>query len=227
MTGLNILIVEDDAETGQFLERGLREAGWEPLWHDTPQAAMLALSTRTFDAIVLDRMLPGMDGIDALKLMRGANITTPVIMLTARVAIDDRVECLEAGADDYLVKPFAMSELLARLKIIARRPPHPPDIEDITIGDLRIDRLKRQVYRGADLLDLSPLEFRLLEYLALNPDQVVTRTILLEKVWGYRFDPKTSLVQTHMSRLRNKVDKPYQVALIKTVRGAGYAISAP
>lgn len=226
VTGLNVLIIEDDAETGQFLERGLREAGWEPVWHDTPQAAMLTLSTRTFDAIILDRMLPGMDGVDALKLMRGANITTPVIMLTARVAIDDRVEGLEAGADDYLVKPFAMSELLARLKIITRRPQAAPTVDDIQIADLRIDRLKRQVFRGADLLDLSPLEFRLLEYLALHLDQVVTRTILLEKVWGYRFDPKTSLVQTHMSRLRNKVDKPYPVALIKTVRGAGYAISA-
>ncbi|MEL6840747.1 MAG: response regulator transcription factor [Pseudomonadota bacterium] len=224
---MNILIIEDDAENGRYLERGLQEAGWQTVWHDNPQAAMLTLSGRAFDAIILDRMLPGMDGIDVLRLMRGANVTTPVLMLTARTSIDDRVEGLEAGADDYLIKPFALSELIARLKIIARRPPKAVQVETIVIHDLTLDRMKRTAHRGDVMLDLSPLEFRLLECLMLHPGQVMTRTILLEQVWGYRFDPKTSLVQTHMSRLRAKVDKPFDVELIRTVRGAGYVIDAP
>ncbi len=223
---MNVLIIEDDAETGQYLERGLREAGWKPQWHDTPQAGMMALSSHSFDVIVLDRMLPGMDGVDALKLMRGANIATPVLMLTARTSIDDRVEGLEAGADDYLLKPFAMSELIARLKIIARRPKAVVDETVFTLGPLVLDRVKRTAHRGEALLDLSPLEFKLLDYLMQHEGEVVTRTILLEKVWGYRFDPKTSLVQTHMSRLRAKVDKPFDAEMIRTVRGSGYVISA-
>ena len=224
---MNILIVEDDTENGRYLERGLQEAGWQTVWHNNPQAAMLTLSGRVFDVIVLDRMLPGMDGVDALRLMRGANITTPVLMLTARTSIADRVEGLEAGADDYLIKPFAMSELIARLKIIARRPKKEIAKGAITLHDLTLDRMKRTAQRGDLLLDLSPLEFRLLECLMLHPGQVMTRTILLEQVWGYRFDPKSSLVQTHMSRLRAKVDKPFDVDLIRTIRGAGYAIDAP
>jgi len=221
---MKILIVEDDAETGRYLERGLREAGWEPTWHDTPKAGILAVSTQSFDAIILDRMLSGMDGVDALKLIRGAGIETPVLMLTARTSIDDRVEGLEAGADDYLLKPFAMSELLARLKIIARRPPRVIEETELTLADLTLDRVKRVAHRRSEMLDLSPLEFRLLEFLMQHPGEVVTRTILLEKVWGYRFDPKTSLVQTHMSRLRAKVDKPFDADLIRTVRGSGYVI---
>ena len=226
---LNVLIIEDNADTGAYVQQGLRELGWDAVWHDTPQDAMLTLGNRTFDAIVLDRMLPGMDGVDALRLMRAANITTPVLMLTARVSIDDRVEGLEAGADDYLVKPFAMSELAARLKIIARRPAASakPDVAPLVIADLTLNRLKRRVHRAGDPLDLSPLEFRLLEYLMEHANQVVTRTILLERVWGYRFDPKTNLVQTHMSRLRAKVDRPYDTELIQTVRGSGYVITAP
>lgn len=224
---MKILIVEDDAETASYVSRGLREAGWDVTWHDAPQAAMLTLAGRSFDAIVLDRMLPGMDGVDALRLMRGANITTPILMLTARSGLEDRVEGLEAGADDYLTKPFAMSELIARLKSLARRPPMATEAAHLQLGDLHLDRITRQATRGADKLDLSPLEFRLLEYLIQHPAAVVTRSMLLEKVWGYRFDPKTSLVQTHMSRLRAKVDKPYDQEMIRTVRGAGYVIDAP
>ena len=223
---MNILIIEDDAENGRYLERGLRETGRQTVWHDTPQAAMLTLSGRVFDANILDRMLPGMDGVDALRLMRAANVTTPVLMLTARTSIADRVEGLEAGADDYLIKPFALSELIARIKIIARRPPKEPKTEAIVMHDLTLDRMKRTAHRDGVLLDLSPLEFRLLECLMLHPGEVMTRSILLEQVWGYRFDPKTSLVQTHMSRLRAKVDKPFDVELIRTVRGSGYVLGA-
>ncbi len=221
---MNVLIIEDDAEIGDYLMRGLREAGWDPVLRTDPQQGILDVSTRDFDVIVLDRMLPGMDGVDALRLLRGAGIKTPVLVLTARTSIDDRVEGLEAGADDYLIKPFAMSELLARLKIIARRPARAAPETDLVIGDLTLDRVRRQARRGEVLLDLSPLEFRLLEYLMLHQGQVVTRTILLEKVWGYRFDPKTSLVQTHLSRLRTKVDKPFKSELIRTIRGQGYVI---
>lgn len=223
---VNVLIVEDNAETGAYLQQGLTEMGWDVVWHPTPKEAMMTLAAREFDVIVLDRMLPGMDGVDMLKLMRGANINTPVLMLTARTAIDDRVEGLEAGADDYLIKPFAMSELIARLKIIMRRPRPEKAVAPIVIGPLVLDRLKREVRRGDDLLDLSPLEFRLLEYMMQHQGEVVTRTILLEQVWGYRFDPKTNIVQTHMSRLRAKVDRPYDTELIRTVRGSGYVIDA-
>ncbi|WP_342077181.1 response regulator transcription factor [Yoonia sp. SS1-5] len=223
---MNVLIIEDDAETGQYLLRGLREAGWDPVLHGTPQAGILEVSSRTFDAIILDRMLPGMDGVDALRLIRGAGIMTPVLMLTARTSIEDRVEGLEAGADDYLLKPFALSELLARIKIISRRAPRVAETTELTIGDLCLDRMKRVVDRAGQPLDLSPVEFRLLEYLMAHPGEVVTRMILLEKVWGYRFDPKTSLVQTHMSRLRGKVDKPFEVEMIRTVRGSGYILDA-
>lgn len=223
---MQILIIEDDTETAQYLSRGLKEAGWDTQWHDNPQAGILALSSHSFDAVILDRMLPGMDGVDALRLIRGANVDTPVLMLTARTSIDDRVEGLEAGADDYLLKPFALSELIARLKIITRRPKAAPEETHLQLGDLRLDRMKRTAHRGSFLLDLSPLEFKLLDYLMQHPGEVVTRTILLEKVWGYRFDPKTSLVQTHMSRLRAKVDKPFDSEMIRTVRGSGYVISA-
>ena len=221
------MVVEDDAETRDYLARGLGEAGFAVTAFAEPRAAMLDLAAHSYDAIVLDRMMPGMDGIDVLKLMRGAQITTPVIMLTARSAIDDRVAGLEAGADDYLVKPFALSELVARLKTIARRPAMAEPEADLTLGDIRLDRLKREATRAGELLDLSPLEFKLLEFMLQNPGTVVTKTMLLEKVWGYRFDPKTSLVQTHMSRLRAKVDKPFEHEMIRTVRGSGYVIDAP
>lgn len=224
---MHILIIEDDPETAQYILRGLREAGWEGTWHDAPQPAMLALAQHSFDAIILDRMLPGMDGMDALRLMRGANITTPVLMLTAMSGLEDRVAGLEAGADDYLGKPFALSELLARLKSLARRPALNVDVTELRLGTLHLDRVARKVTRDDVVLDVSPLEFRLLDHLMQHPGQVVTRSMLLEKVWGYRFDPKTSLVQTHMSRLRAKVDKPFDTEMIRTVRGAGYVIDTP
>ncbi|MEM1232574.1 MAG: response regulator transcription factor [Pseudomonadota bacterium] len=223
---MKLMVVEDDAETRDYLTRGLSEAGFAVTPFAEPRAAMLDLGAHDYDAIVLDRMMPGMDGLDVLKLMRGARIATPVLMLTARSAIDDRVAGLEAGADDYLVKPFAMTELVARLRTIARRPAMAEPEAGLTLGDLSLDRLAREASRAGTRLDLSPLEFRLLEYLMQNPGTVVTRTMLLEKVWGYRFDPKTSLVQTHMSRLRAKIDKPFAAEMIRTVRGSGYVIDA-
>lgn len=224
---MRVLVVEDDPEVASYLTRGLTEHGWEVEACETAQSAMMTLGARTFDAIVLDRMLPGADGIDTLKLMRGAGIGTPVLMLTAMAGLDDRVAGLEAGADDYLGKPFAISEVVARLKSLARRPPIAQEATQFSLGDLHLDRMARQATRAGQVLDLSPLEFKLLEVMLQHVGQVVTRTMLLEKVWGYRFDPKTSLVQTHMSRMRAKLDKPFDTEMIRTVRGAGYVIDAP
>ena len=224
---MQVLVIEDDAETREFLTRGLSEAGWDVTVHDNPQPALLDLGARRFDVIILDRMMSGMDGLSALKLMRGAKVTTPVILLTAMSGIDDRVEGLESGADDYLVKPFALSELIARIKSIARRPEIVEEVNERRLGPLHIDRLTRQARRGDAALDLSPIEFKLLDVIVEHAGEVVTRSMLLEKVWGYRFDPKTSLVQTHMSRLRAKLDKPFDTEMIRTVHGSGYMIHAP
>jgi len=221
------MLIEDDRETAEFIQRSLTEQNWTVTWCDTPKDGILQLSTRPFDCVILDRMLPDMDGLAALQLLRGAGIDTPVLMLTARGGLDDRVAGLEAGGDDYLGKPFAMSELVARLRSIARRQPRSAEDTVFTLADLQMDRVKRQAQRAGHTLDLSPLEFKLLDCLMGHRGQVVTRTMLLEKVWGYSFDPKTSLVQTHMSRLRSKVDKPFPTELIQTVRGAGYIIDAP
>ncbi|MEM8536970.1 MAG: response regulator transcription factor [Pseudomonadota bacterium] len=218
------MLIEDDAETARFIQRSLTEIQWTVTWCPAPKDGLLQLGTGAFDCVILDRMMPDMDGITLLTLLRGAGIETPVLMLTARGALDDRVAGLEAGADDYLGKPFAVSELVARLRSIARRGPRTAEVTQHEIGDLRVDRVTRQAVRNGTPLDLSPLEFKLLDCLLTHIGQVVTRTMLLEKVWGYSFDPKTSLVQTHMSRLRAKVDKPFDTELIRTVRGSGYII---
>lgn len=225
---MHILLIEDNEETSEFIERGLIEAGDIVERQASGKAGLLAATTKDFDAIIFDRLLPEMDGVTAVKLIREAKIDTPIIMLTALAGIDDRVEGLEAGADDYLVKPFSFAELYARLRALVRRKPI-ADVVPITalsIADLHMERTTQIVKRGDVTLDLMPREYKILEYLMLNEGQLVTRTMLLEKIWGYSFDPKTSLVQTHVSRLRNKVDKPFAHELIKTIRGSGYVISA-
>lgn len=223
---MNILLVEDNDETAGFIRRGLEEAG-ETVTHEvTAKAGLVTAAAQSFDVIVFDRLLPGMDGVDAVRVLRQSGVTTPIIMLTALAGIDDRVDGLEAGADDYLVKPFAFSELYARIRALSRRQPLAEDITRLQVGDLVIERTTQTATRGGDVLDLLPREYRILEYLMQNEGQLVTRTMLLEKIWGYRFDPKTSLVQTHLSRLRAKVDKPFRTELIRTVRGSGYVIAA-
>ncbi|WP_108814845.1 response regulator transcription factor [Loktanella sp. Alg231-35] len=221
---MRVMLIEDDRETAEFIQRSLTELNWTVTWCDQPKDGILQLSTGSFDCVILDRMLPDMDGIAVVQLLRGAGVATPVLMLTARGGLDDRVAGLEAGADDYLGKPFAISELVARLRSIARRTPRAAEQTLYELDDLRLDRVARQASRSGTTLDLSPLEFKLLDCLLGHVNEVVTRTMLLEKVWGYRFDPKTSLVQTHMSRLRAKVDKPFATELIRTVRGSGYII---
>ncbi len=222
---MRVLLVEDDAETAQFVRQALSELGWAVDWHATPQKALLQVGGGGYDCMILDRMLPGMDGIDALRLLRGAGVDLPVLMLTARGGLEDRVAGLEAGADDYLPKPFATSELVARIRSLTRRRGAPAEAPVLQVADLRLDRMTRTVSRAGQPLDLSPLEFKLLACLMAQPGAVVTRTMLLEQVWGYSFDPKTSLVQTHMSRLRAKVDKPFATDLIETVRGSGYILA--
>jgi two-component system OmpR family response regulator len=180
-----------------------------------------------YDVIVADRMLPGVDGLGLVTTIRRAGSTTPVLFLTALSGIDDRVQGLEAGGDDYLVKPFAFSELLARLNALARRPPLTQAGTVLRVGDLEMDVQRHQVRRGGRAIDLQPLEFRLLEYLMRNGGRIVTRTMLLDNVWDFHFDPKSKVVESHVSRLRSKVDRGDGRRLIHTVRGSGYVIRAP
>ncbi|MFD2166139.1 response regulator transcription factor [Thalassotalea euphylliae] len=222
---MNVLLVEDDQEIADFITRGLMQEG-ESVHHEKDaRKGMLAASTMDFDVLIFDRLMPGMDGIDAIRILRQSQVNTPTIVLTALTETADRVAGLDAGADDYMVKPFAFSELYARLRALARRQPMQETVNELTLGDLVINRTTRQVTRAGQLLDLLPREYQILEYLVQNPNQLVTKTMLLEKVWGFSFDPKTSLVQTHVSRLRTKLDKPFSFDLIKTVRGSGYIIS--
>jgi len=223
---MKVLLIEDDADTAEFVRRGLDELGYAVMHCENARDGILQASTADYDVIVFDRLLPGMDGMDAVRLLRGSKVETPVLMLTALDGIDDRVAGLEAGADDYMVKPFAFAELHARIRALARRQPLAHSETVLSAGELVLDRTTRKVTREGTLLELLPREYEILEILLSHQDQVVTRTMLLERVWGYTFDPKTSLVQTHVSRLRAKVDKPFSRELVRTVRGAGYMLSA-
>ncbi|MEM1231987.1 MAG: response regulator transcription factor [Pseudomonadota bacterium] len=221
---MHVLIVEDDAETGAFLVRGLAEEGDSAELATHADEALLLAPQQRFDAIVCDRLLPGMDGMDAVRILRKAHVQTPIIMLTALSGIDDRVAGLQAGADDYMVKPFAFSELYARLQALLRRQPMTAEETSLQVADLTMDRVTQKVCRAGQVLELARREYQILELLMQHAGQVVTRTMLLERVWGYGFDPRTSIVQTHVSRLRSKVDKPFERELIRTVRGSGYVI---
>lgn len=222
---MKVLLVEDDADTAQFIVHGLAQYGDVVQHCDNAERAMIAASTQPFDVIIFDRLLPNMDGLDAVRILRKSNVHTPIIMLTALSETSDRVAGLDAGADDYLVKPFAFSELYARLKALTRRQPITENSTELSIANLTLERTTRAVKRDNVDIELMPKEYQILEYLLLNPKQLVTKTMLLEQIWGFSFDPKTSLVQTHVSRLRNKIDKPFPTELIKTVRGCGYIIS--
>jgi two-component system OmpR family response regulator len=223
---LKVLLIEDDDETAAFVARGLREAGATIDRAGTARDGLFLATDGQYDVLIVDRLLPGMDGLQVVKMLREAKNATPVLFLTAVSGLNDRVAGLDAGGDDYLVKPFAFSELLARVRALLRRPPLGATDAVLKVGDLSLDRLSRRVERGGVVIELQAREFRLLEYLMIHADAVVTRTMLLEQVWEFNFEPKTSVVETHMSRLRAKVDKPFGKELIKTVRGAGYVITA-
>jgi two-component system, OmpR family, response regulator len=224
---MKLLLVEDDKAAGAYLKKALGEAGHTVDHAVAGREGLLLAAGEPYEVIILDRMLPEVDGLAILRTIRAAGVKTPVLLLTALGGIDDRVEGLEAGGDDYLVKPFAMAELLARVNALARRPP-PQDVQTtLVVADLKLDRLKRTVTRGGVRIELQPREFQLLEYLMRHRGRVVTRTMLLESVWDFHFDPKTNIVETHMSRLRAKVDRGHALELIHTVRGAGYCLSEP
>jgi two-component system, OmpR family, response regulator len=220
---LRILIAEDDTETAEFIQRGLEELGHNPVVASTGIDALHLLSTTQFDLAVIDRMLPGMDGVSVVRRARTAEIELPMLMLTALGRIEDRVSGLEAGADDYLVKPFAFSEFAARVHALARRKPlQRAEVTRLERGGIQMDLLKRQVSRDGLQIPLQPREFRLLEELMREGGKVVTRTMLLERVWNYHFDPQTNIVETHVSRLRSKLNEGGKADPIETVRGVGY-----
>lgn len=222
---MKILIVEDDEGTAEFIAAGLVARGHEPtVAHDGREGYQCA-SGGGFDAIVLDRMLPKLDGLGVVALLRKQGLATPVLFLTNLSGIDDRVDGLEAGGDDYLIKPFSFEELMARLAALARRPTLGAPQTILKAGDLEMNLVTRIVRRGGNAIDLQPREFRLLEFLLRAEGRVVTRKMLLEQVWEYNFDPKTNIVETHVSRLRGKIDRG-ELSLIQTVRGAGYTLRA-
>ena len=224
---MKLLLVEDDAETAGYIARSLKEHGHVVDVASTGRDGLFMAVGQSYDIMIVDRMLPEMDGLTVVKTLRGAGINAPVLFLTTMSGIDDRVDGLNAGGDDYLVKPFAFSELLARINALFRRPPLSQACTVLRVGDLEMDLLKRKVMRGGEQIDLQPREFQLLEFLMRHADQIVTRTMLLEGVWEFHFDPKTNVVETHISRLRAKVDRGRERELIQTVRGSGYSLRAP
>ncbi len=221
---MKILVIEDDAITGTYIARGLREEGHVVDLVTDGRAGLVAATGGGHDILIVDRMLPELDGLALVKTLRGAGQQTPVLFLTAMGAVEDRIGGLNAGADDYLVKPFAFGELSARIAALARRPQAVAQETQLTAGDLTLDLLTRKVTRGGVRIELLPREFALLEFLLRRKGRVQTRTMLLEGVWDLSFDPMTNVVETHISRLRAKVDRPFDTELIQTVRGAGYRI---
>ena len=224
---MRILVVEDDKDVAGFVVRGLKEAGHVVEQADNGRDGLFMAASEAFDAIILDRMLPGgIDGLHILETLRAQKNAVPVLILSALADVDERVRGLKAGGDDYLSKPFAFAELLARVEALARRGKGEGPVTKLKVEDLELDLLSRQVKRAGQKIDLQPREFRLLEYLMRHAGQVVTRTMLLEGVWDYHFDPQTNVIDVHVSRLRQKVDKPFPTALIQTVRNAGYMLRA-
>jgi two-component system OmpR family response regulator len=223
---LHILLVEDDQETSDYVARGLRAEGHAVEVAGNGLDGLHQACEITYDLLVVDRMIPALDGISMVKSLRAAGMTAPVLFLTALGAVADRVQGLEAGGDDYLVKPFSFAELRARINALSRRPPLREEVSLLQVGDLRLDRLSRVATRGDAPLDLQPREFQLLEYLMLHVGRVVTRTMLLEKIWGFHFNPASNIVDTHVSRIRAKIDPGGHTPLIHTVRGAGYVLRA-
>lgn len=223
---MNVLLVEDDLDVGEFIASELRAQGHECVHFLDGEKAMESATRNAYDVCVIDRMLPRMDGLTFIKTMRDAGNNSPMLVLSALGEVDDRVTGLQSGADDYLVKPFSMEELLARLEVLYRRASSPSAGSQITleVGGLKMDLLSQEVRRNGEVVVLQPREYKLLEYLMRHGGQVVTRAMLLEHVWGYHFDPQTNVIDVHVSRLRQKIDKDFDSPLLATVRGAGYRL---
>src|ERR1700733_14311392 len=225
---MNILLVEDDMELAHSVGEHFRDQGYVVQHCADGETGFSGACQADYQVVVLDRMLPGLDGLEFVRRLRQRGVRTPVIYLTTMSGIDDRVQGLEAGGDDYLVKPFAFAELLARVRVLSRRPRTAPEpAVHLTLGSIELDLLKRTVARAGKNIELLPQEFRLLEYFVRNPDRVLTRRMLLENVWGIHFDPQTSVVESHISRLRGKVNHGFEFDVIQTVRGTGYRFLAP
>lgn len=226
---MKLLLIEDDREVSNFIAKGMKEAGHTIDCAHSGKNGLFLATTEFYDALIVDRMLPELDGLKIIKTLRGTGSFTPVLILSALAEVDDRVSGLRSGGDDYLVKPFAFTELLARIEILARRVGKQSSGREETrlvAGDLEMDLLSRKVRRQGRDIDLQSREFSLLEYMLKNQGQVVTRTMLLEQVWDYHFDPQTNVIDVHISRLRRKIEKDFDKPIIKTVRGAGYIIES-
>ena len=226
---MKLLLIEDDREVSSFIAKGMKEAGHTIDCTYCGKNGLFLATTEFYDALIVDRMLPELDGLKIIKTLRGTGSFTPVLILSALAEVDDRVSGLRSGGDDYLVKPFAFTELLARIEILARRVGkgnYNREETRLVAGDLEMDLLARKVRRQGQDIELQSREFALLEFMLKNQGQVVTRTMLLEQVWDYHFDPQTNVIDVHISRLRRKIDKNFDKAIIKTVRGAGYIIES-
>jgi two-component system OmpR family response regulator len=223
---MRCLVIEDEADTGRYIRDGLKEAGFGVVWCRNGADGLHLAANERWDIVILDRMLPGgIDGLSIVQTVRELHKTTPVLILSALASLDERVRGLRGGSDDYLTKPFAFSELLARVQALLRRSGMGEDVSELWIADLKLDLRRRKAERAAKLIALQPREFRLLEYLVRHQGQVVTRTMLLESVWDYHFDPQTNAVDVQISRLRQKIDKDFSPPLLHTVRGVGYMMS--
>jgi two-component system OmpR family response regulator len=223
---MRVLLIEDDDGTAAFILKGLAEGGHLADRARDGRDGLLMATGEAYDAIIVDRMLPKLDGLALIQALRASGITTPTIVLSALDKVEDKVKGLKAGADDYLAKPFAFAELMARLEALARRPAAEAVATRLQVGDLEMDLLSRRVLRAGTAIELQPREFKLLEFLMRHAGQVVTRTMLLEGVWDYHFDPQTNVIDVHISRLRQKLDKGFDRPLLHTVRGAGYCLRA-
>ena len=223
---MRLLVIEDDKDVSAYISKGMKEAGHTIDTALNGKDGLFLATTEHYDSLIIDRMLPELDGLTIIKTIRGAGNSTPALILSALGEVDDRVKGLRSGGDDYLVKPFAFAELLARVEILARRNGQTPDNRETTLqaGDLEMDLLARKARRSGRNIDLQSREFSLLEYILRHKGQVVTRTMLLEHVWDYHFDPQTNVIDVHISRLRGKIDKGFDKPIIRTVRGAGYII---
>jgi two-component system OmpR family response regulator len=224
---MRLLIIEDDTKVSRYIAKGMKEAGHVADIAENGKDGLFLATTESYDALIIDRMLPALDGLSIIKTIRGAGNQTPALILSALGEVDDRVKGLRSGGDDYLVKPFAFAELLARIEVMVQRLARGNGETQSTVleaGSLSMDLLSRKVTRGGKTIDLQSTEFRLLEYLLKHKGQIVTRTMLLESVWGYHFDPQTNVIDVHVSRLRAKIDKDFDEPILKTVRGVGYII---
>ena len=224
---MRILLVEDDHTIAKFIVKGLQEEGFAIDWVDNGTDGLHMGLNEPYDAAILDIMLPGLDGITLLQQMRDNGVRTPVIILSAKRSLDDRIRGLQSGGDDYLTKPFAFAELVVRIQALIRRSTGTAEPTTLSIADLKIDLMTREVTRGPHKIELQPKEYALLEYLVRNKQRVVTKTMIIEHVWNYNFDPETNVVEARICRLREKIDKDYEPKLIQTIRGAGYVLKAP